>query len=102
MRVNVEVDPIIGDETKGIIIPSNAVVWYAGKPWAYFKQATNIVADSRNSENEFVRKPISTDTEIDAGWFNQGVDADSEVVISGAQLLLSEEFKYLIKNENED
>ena len=102
MRVNVEVDPIVGDETKGIIIPSNAVVWYAGKPWAYFKQATNLEADSKNSATEFVRKPISTDTEIDAGWFNQGVDADSEVVISGAQLLLSEEFKYLIKNENED
>lgn len=102
MRVNVKVDPIVGDETKGIIIPSNAVVWYAGKPWAYFKQATNLEADSKNSATEFVRKPISTDTEIDAGWFNQGVDTDSEVVISGAQLLLSEEFKYLIKNENED
>ena len=102
MRVNVEVDPIVGDETKGIIIPSNAVVWYAGKPWAYFKQATNLEADSKNSATEFVRKPNSTDTAIDAGWFNQGVDADSEVVISGAQLLLSEEFKYLIKNENED
>lgn len=85
MRVNVEVDPIVGDETKGIIIPSNAVVWYAGKPWAYFKQATNLEADSKNSATEFVRKPISTDTEIDAGWFNQGVDTDSEVVISGAQ-----------------
>ena len=102
MRVNVEVDPIAGDETKGIIIPSNAVVWYAGKPWAYFKHATNKEVDSKNAANDFVRKPISTDTEIDAGWFNQGIDADSEVVISGAQLLLSEEFKYLIKNENED
>lgn len=102
MRVNVEVDPIAGNETKGIIIPSNAVVWYAGKPWAYFKQATNKEADSKSTINGFVRKPISTDTEIDAGWFNKGIDADSEVVISGAQLLLSEEFKYLIKNENED
>jgi hypothetical protein len=55
---------------------------------------------------QFIRKPISTDTEVDSGnssgWFNQGIDKNSEVVISGAQLLLSEEFKYLIKNENED
>ncbi|MES2546443.1 MAG: hypothetical protein V4575_01970 [Pseudomonadota bacterium] len=102
MRVNVELDPASGDEAKGVIIPSNAVVWYAGKPWAYFKNASGKQADTKNAANDFVRKPISTDTEIDAGWFNQGIEANSEVVTSGAQLLLSEEFKYLIKNENED
>ncbi|MGB7816450.1 MAG: efflux RND transporter periplasmic adaptor subunit [Methylotenera sp.] len=92
MRVNVELDPNAGDSTNGIIIPSNAVVWYAGKPWAYFKQG----------KDQFVRKPIAADTEVATGWFNQGIDANSEVVVSGAQLLLSEEFKYQIKNENED
>ena len=92
MRVNVEMDPIAGDTANGIIIPSNAVVWYAGKPWAYFKQG----------KDQFIRKPISADTEVAAGWFNRGIDAKSEVVVSGAQLLLSEEFKYQIKNENED
>ncbi len=92
MRVNIQAEAATGDASNGIIIPSNAVVWYAGKPWAYFKEG----------KDQFVRKPISTDTEVDAGWFNQGIDASSEVVVSGAQLLLSEEFKYLIKNENED
>jgi hypothetical protein len=92
MRVNVEIDPNAGDTANGIIIPSNAVVWYAGKPWAYFKQG----------KDQFVRKPISAATEVAAGWFNQGIEANSEVVVSGAQLLLSEEFKYMIKNENED
>jgi len=91
MRVNVETQST-GETSNGVIIPSNAVVWYAGKPWAYFKQG----------KDQFVRKPISADTEVDAGWFNQGLSADSEVVVSGAQLLLSEEFKYQIKNENED
>jgi hypothetical protein len=90
MRVNVEA-PTSGS-INGIIIPSSAVVWYAGTPWAYFKQG----------KDQFVRKPISADTEVEAGWFNQGLDANSEVVVNGAQLLLSEEFKYLIKNENED
>ena len=98
MRVNVEVQTASSDVSNGVVIPSNAVVWYAGKPWAYFKQASN----GKDKSNHFVRKPISTDTEVDAGWFNQGLDADAEVVVSGAQLLLSEEFKYLIKNENED
>ena len=90
MRVNVEA--ATSGSTNGIIIPSNAVVWYAGTPWAYFRQG----------KGQFVRKPISADTEVEAGWFNQGLDANSEVVVNGAQLLLSEEFKYLIKNENED
>ena len=120
MRVYVEVLPKIkpskasnngdasADEAKnsGIIIPSNAVVWYAGKPWAYFKQGK-----TKTGEDQFVRKPILTDTEVDAGWYNEGLIEHntaasevvaSEVVVSGAQLLLSEEFKYLIKNENKD
>ncbi len=92
MRVNVELGDSKSDAVKGVIIPSNAVVWYAGTPWAYFKQG----------KDQFVRKPISADTEVETGWFNQNLDANSEVVVSGAQLLLSEEFKYLIKNENED
>jgi hypothetical protein len=95
MRVNVEA--AASSSTNGIIIPSNAVIWYAGTPWAYFKQAKD-----KTGGDQFVRKPISADTEVEAGWFNQGLDANSEVVVSGAQLLLSEEFKYLIKNENED
>lgn len=100
MRVNVEVEPASDDASNGVIIPSNAVVWYAGKPWAYFKQEQQ--AQNKTKDSLFVRKPISTDTEIDAGWFNQGIEPDTEIVVSGAQLLLSEEFKYLIKNENDD
>lgn len=92
MRVTVEANPTNSTMTDGIVIPSNAVVWYAGTPWAYFKQG----------KDQFIRQPISAETEVDEGWFNKGVDANSEVVVTGAQLLLSEEFKYLIKNENDD
>jgi hypothetical protein len=92
MRVNVEASAANSEATEGVIIPSDAVIWYAGKSWAYFK----------SGKTEFIRQPILAEIEVDAGWFNQGIDANSEVVVSGAQLLLSEEFKYLIKNENED
>jgi hypothetical protein len=92
MRVNVELGDTKSNAIDGVIIPSNAVVWYAGTPWAYFKQG----------QDQFVRKPISADNEVDTGWFNKNLSADSEVVVNGAQLLLSEEFKYLIKNENDD
>ena len=95
LRIGMRVSVNMQSEAKssdGAIIPSNAVIWYAGKPWVYFKL----------KNNQFIRKPISTENEVQDGWFNQGMNADNEVVVSGAQLLLSEEFKYQIKNENED
>ncbi len=78
----------------GVIVPSVAVVWHAGKAWAYVKD---------DDENSFARFEVSTADEMEGGWFNTtGFDADDEVVVSGAQLLLSEELKYQIRNENED
>ncbi len=80
-------------QSNGVIVPTTAVIWYGGKAWAYLKQDTD----------KFTRKPINTDIEVDNGWFNQGpLKANDEVVTSGAQLLLSEEFKSEIKNENTD
>jgi hypothetical protein len=78
----------------GFLIPSAAVVWYGGKAWIYKKKDT---------EN-FVRIPISTESPTPNGWFNKPgtISVNDNVVTSGAQLLLSEEFKYQIKNENED
>jgi hypothetical protein len=92
MRVNVIQTNTSQPLNDGVLIPSNAVVWHGGKPWVYVKK----------QNNQFVRRPISTDTEIAEGWFSQDIPTSSHVVTSGAQLLLSEEFKYLIKNENED
>lgn len=92
MRVHVVQTNHSQMQNAGVVIPNSAVVWHAGKPWIYVQQ----------KNNQFVRQPISTETEIAEGWFNQHVAAGSLVVTNGAQLLLSEEFKYLIKNENED
>lgn len=78
---------------EGVFIPNKAVVWYAGRPWVY--QKTDVTT--------FMRLPINNDTEIDDGWFYQGsLNPNDEIVTSGAQLLLSEEFKYQITNENDD
>ena len=92
----------------GVIVPNTAVVWHAGKSWVYRK---------RDAET-FGRYEISTASELGDGWFQAtapetGSDEAAlpqsaslvpgdEVVISGAQLLLSEELKYQIRNENED
>ena len=97
MRVNTEAVASNSKPNSGVLIPNQAIVWFGGKPWAYFKQGKN-----KAGEDQFVRKPISTDTEAAGGWFNQGLADDNEVVANGAQLLLSEEFKNQIKNENDD
>ena len=96
MRVSVEMKDASNNtkSSNGVTIPANAVVWYAGKPWVYKKQG----------DDRFMRLPINTDKEYNGGWFNQSESliAGDNLVINGAQLLLSEEFKYQIKNENQD
>jgi len=82
-----------GAPVAGVIVPAQAVVWHAGKAWAYLKQ----------DEQTFARHEVSAAEELDGGWFNAGgFQPGDEVVVSGAQLLLSEELKYQIRNENED
>jgi hypothetical protein len=92
MRVVARIS-MAGAPIGGVLVPSAAVVWHAGKAWAYVK----------NADDSFARFEVSTADELDGGWFNaSGFDAGDEVVVSGAQLLLSEELKYQIRNENED
>src|SRR5450830_9834 len=81
----------------GVVIPATAIVWYGGKPWVYRK-----IGDS-----QFSRLPVNTDTEVENGWFYQSkltgdLTSGDQIVSNGAQLLLSEEFKSQITNENED
>jgi hypothetical protein len=81
------------NSSNGVIIPNTAVVWYGGKPWVYRK----------TGNDQFSRLPINTDVEVENGWFFHGNLKPNDVIVtSGAQLLLSEEFKSQITNENED
>src|SRR3954470_20809349 len=83
----------LGGSATGVIVPSAAVVWHAGKAWAYVQE----------DDDSFARFEVLTNQEMDGGWFNvAGFEDGDEVVVSGAQLLLSEELKYQIRNENED
>ena len=84
----------LSDQTRdGVLIPDAAVVWHGGKAWAYVKEG----------DDRFQRREVSTAQELPGGWFNAaGFEEGEPVVVSGAQLLLSEEFKYQIRNENED
>jgi hypothetical protein len=91
MRVEAHLQ-LAGEANAGVIVPNSAVVWYAGKAWAY----------KQNGE-KFTRLLVETTQSMNDGWFNtEGFAVEDMVVTSGAQLLLSEELKYQIKNENED
>jgi multidrug efflux pump subunit AcrA (membrane-fusion protein) len=82
-----------GKARAGVAVPEAAVVWHGGRAWAYV----------REDPTTFVRRPVSTAEEIGNAWFNpQGFEPGEQVVVSGAQLLLSEELKFQIRNENED
>ncbi|MGH8728463.1 MAG: hypothetical protein ACREV9_09955 [Burkholderiales bacterium] len=96
LRIGTRVEGHIKDDGKaqdGVLVPVSAVVWHAGKAWAYVGLG----------QEKFERREVATGRELEGGWFDSGSFAPGEeVVVSGAQLLLSEEFKYQIRNENED
>jgi hypothetical protein len=76
-----------------VVIPESAVVWLAGRPWVWLRSAPDI----------FERRPVQATQLTDAGWIEPtGFAPGDEVVVTGAQLLLSEELEYQIRNENED
>jgi hypothetical protein len=69
---------------EGVVVPPSAIVWAQGEAWAYF----------RTGPNTFARRPVPTDLPAPAGgYLMQGQADNAEVVVQGAQMLLSEEFR---------
>lgn len=69
---------------QGTFIPASAIVWYGGQPWAYVQM----------NSDRFARHPVSQHSPMDGGFFvTEGIKAGERVVVSGAQLLLSEELR---------
>lgn len=76
----------------GYIVPHSAVVWFSGKPWVY----------QQKEDDQFVRIAVDTTHPIADGWLNFSPALAGKIAVAGAQLLLSEEFRFQIKNENDD
>lgn len=75
--------PAAGHE-KGFVIPSSAVVWLQGKAWVYI----------RYGKTGFSRVEVPTSNPLSIGYFVSGVfSPGDQLVIKGAQALLSEESK---------
>lgn len=76
--------PAAQTSTPALLIPSDAIVWYGGQTWAYVRVAPD----------RFARRSIKPASENEAGIaVTSGFHGGDNVVVRGAQLLLSEELK---------
>lgn len=96
LRLGMRLDawiPENSDPDSGFHIPDEAIVWYSGQPWAYIQL----------NEASYKRIPLSEGKLVAGGIFTQSeFEEGNEVVISGAQMLLSEEFRWQIHDEDDD
>lgn len=77
-----------GRRMSAVIVPDSAVVWLDGKAWVYVLKGPE----------RFVRKEISSDRPSASGWIvEKNFLPGDRVVVQGAQLLLSEEFRSQIR-----
>ncbi|KZC22662.1 hypothetical protein RHOFW104T7_17805 [Rhodanobacter thiooxydans] len=77
-----------GPTTEGVTIPGSAVVWWQDRAWVYLNA----------TPHAFVRTEIPTDQPATGGGFVvKSLPTPSPIVIRGAQLLLSEEFRAQIQ-----
>jgi hypothetical protein len=73
-----------GPLVKGISVPSRATVWWQGKVWAYVQTAPG----------KFLQREVPTQMPVEDGWFaTEAFSPGDMIVVTGAQQLLSEEFR---------
>ncbi|MES2364274.1 MAG: hypothetical protein V4563_00120 [Pseudomonadota bacterium] len=85
LRTGMRIDAWLpaGQSRTGVIIPNQAVVWYANRPWVYVQ----------TDATHFVRREISVDVPAHGGWFVAHWQGGERVVTKGAALLFSQEFQ---------
>lgn len=81
-------------DVEGSVVPKTATVWWQGKAWIYLATGSNT----------FTRREVATgQTAADnASYVVSGLPKDAQVVIKGAQALLSEEFRAQVQVGEED
>lgn len=83
-----------GGDAPGVDIPSSAVVWQAGKPWIYLR--TGADAFERTQVDDAVPAP-------DGGYVLPSRRVGTgDLVVAGAQVLLSQELKAQIPSDEDD
>ena len=93
--------PISNVPIEGLFIPDKAMVWYDGHPWVYVEQEKGRY-QRRSIENGM---PTTGGVFVEASSVNTlqtNLAAGEKLVMQGAQMLLSEEFKWQILDEDDD
>jgi hypothetical protein len=84
--------PEQGESRFGVVIPKSALIWYMDQAFVYIKTA----------EERFSRRPIGHYSVTSGGYFvENGLSAGEQLVVSGGQMLLSEEFRGQIPDEDD-
>ncbi len=85
--------PKTEQQLEGVFVPDHAIVWYEGEPWAYI----------RLTDDLYQRRSLKKSVKAAKGLFESDtIKEDEELVVEGAQMLLSEEFKWQIMDEDDD
>lgn len=96
LRLGMRLDawiPQNDEPLQGFHIPDDAIVWYAGQPWTYVKK----------DEATYRRLALAAGKTVVGGIFMQSGFEDGDLlVVSGSQMLLSEEFRWQIHGEDDD
>lgn len=76
---------------RGSVVPNSAVIWLEGQAWIYI----------RSDAKTFIRRQISPNRSAsDDGYIVTDLQPGAQVVVHGAQMLLSEEFRAQVPVED--
>ena len=90
---NVVAELPVGAPQAGVLLPASAVVWWQGRAWVFLE----------TEADRFTRTEIAGDRQTaDGRVFAAGLPATADVVVQGAQMLLSEEFRAQIEVGEEE
>ena len=96
LRVGMNLDawlPTSNTSLSGVYIPDQAIVWNDGQAWVYVQRGDDL----------YQRRLLHAAIPAIGGLFvQQGLVAGDKLVMRGAQMLLSEEFKWQIDDEEDD
>ncbi len=85
--------PEQGENQPGVIIPKSALVWHLNQAYVYIK----------TDADKFSRRNIDNFSPTTGGYFiSNGLNPGEQLVVTGGQMLLSEEFRGQIPDEDDD
>lgn len=84
--------PEQGESQSGVVIPKSALVWHLEQAFVYIK----------TDDEQFTRRAIDQYSATSGGYFvGNGINVGEQLVVTGGQMLLSEEFRGQIPDEDD-